>query len=266
MSRISILTLFPEQIIQGLAHSIVGKAIENGILELDFRNIRDFAINKHGQVDDALYGGGTGMLMMLEPIIKSWLSIYIEDPNQYLAELPAEMDLEKWRSQRKQISKDTLYFLSPKGKVFDQTMAKNMAKQEHLVFLCGHYEGVDQRVIDILEPEEISLGDFVLTGGESALIVIIDAISRLLPGVLPNKEAYLEDSHAQGYLEEVQYTRPAKWYGVEVPEVLLSGHQANIAEFRKHSRMRETIEKRPDLITNLQFTKEEWLSFLAELD
>lgn len=137
-----------------------------------------------------------------------------------------------------------------------------MAENEHLVFLCGHYEGIDQRIIDILEPEEISLGDFVLTGGESAVIVMIDAIARIIPDVLPNEEAFLNDSHAQGFLEEVQYTRPAEWHGLEVPKVLLSGHQANIDSFRKQSCMRETISKRPDLVKNIDFTKEDWLEFL----
>lgn len=262
MTKISILTLFPEQIKQCLSYSVVGNAIEKGLIELDCRDIRDFAINKHGQVDDAVYGGGTGMLMMLEPIIKTWLSLYISDPNEFIDNLPSDLNLEKWHEIRNSVSKDKIYFLSPKGKIFNQNKAMKMAENEHLVFLCGHYEGIDQRIIDILEPEEISLGDFVLTGGESAVIVMIDAIARIIPDVLPNEEAFLNDSHAQGFLEEVQYTRPAEWHGLEVPKVLLSGHQANIDSFRKQSCMRETISKRPDLVKNIDFTKEDWLEFL----
>ncbi|MGB4609735.1 MAG: tRNA (guanosine(37)-N1)-methyltransferase TrmD [Saccharofermentanales bacterium] len=260
MNKFSVLTLFPEIIAQGLNYSITGRAIADRLIELNLINIRDFAVNNYGQVDDKLYGGGTGMLMMPEPILAAWLSIYQTDPQKFLVQLsestessiikqPAEeISLSDWQLKIKEVSQDRIIYLSPKGKIFNQQMAQELAQEEHLVFLCGHYEGVDQRILDVLQVEEVSLGDFVLTGGEPALVVMIDAISRLIPGVLPNKEAHQADSHSAGMLEEPQYTRPANWHGLKVPDILLSGHQANIENFRKSKSLLETYKKRPDLL------------------
>ncbi|MGI6579480.1 MAG: tRNA (guanosine(37)-N1)-methyltransferase TrmD [Saccharofermentanales bacterium] len=260
MNKFSVLTLFPEIIAQGLNYSITGRAIADRLIELNLINIRDFAVNNYGQVDDKLYGGGTGMLMMPEPVLAAWLSIYQTDPQKFLVQLsestessiikqPAEeISLSDWQQKIKEVSQDRIIYLSPKGKIFNQQMAQELAQEEHLVFLCGHYEGVDQRILDVLQVEEVSLGDFVLTGGEPALVVMIDAISRLIPGVLPNKEAHQADSHSAGLLEEPQYTRPANWHGLKVPDILLSGHQANIENFRKSKSLLETYKKRPDLL------------------
>lgn len=265
MNRFSVLSLFPEIIEQGLSHSIIGKAIEKQLLELQYVQIRDFAINQYGQVDDKYFGGGRGMLMMIEPILKSWLSLYMDEPQKFLDEFPEEMSLENWQKTIKKVSTDRTIFLSPKGKVFNQRMAEELAQEEHIVFLCGHYEGVDQRVLDILDVEEVSLGDFVLTGGEPATVVMIDAISRLVPGVLPSEDAHQNDSHSSGFLEEPQYTRPANWRGVKAPEILLSGHQAKIDEYRKNQRILETMKKRPDMLKDKNLTQEEWASLLQEI-
>lgn len=284
MKKFSVLTLFPEIIEQGLNYSITGRAIADCLIELNLINIRDFAVNKYGQVDDKLYGGGTGMLMMPEPILAAWLSIYKKDTQQFLTQLSEssnllklsqhseatefldftqsseEMSLAAWQREVKKVSQDRIIYLSPKGRTFNQKMAQELSQEKHLVFLCGHYEGVDQRILDVLQVEEVSLGDFVLTGGEPALVVMIDAISRLIPGVLPNMEAHQADSHSAGLLEEPQYTRPANWHGLKVPEILLSGHQANIENYRKSKSLLETYTKRPDLLQNKSGSRENNLS------
>lgn len=262
MHVFSILTLFPEIIYNSLNYSIIGRAVEEEIIDLRCHNIRDNAINDYGQVDDKLYGGGRGMLMMVEPIVKTWLSLYLDNPESFLKKLPDQMSLGEWHETVKSVSQDKVIYLSPKGKVFNQDMAKELSEEDHLVFLCGHYEGVDQRALDILNVQEISLGDFVLTGGEPAVVVMIDAISRMIPGVLADEEAYLLDSHASGLLEEPQYTRPSNWKGVKVPEILLSGHQMKIDCYRKTESLRETLEKRPDLLQKKRISKEEWIKLI----
>ncbi|NLJ70156.1 MAG: tRNA (guanosine(37)-N1)-methyltransferase TrmD [Clostridiaceae bacterium] len=304
MNKFSVLTLFPEIIEQGLNYSITGRAIKECLIELNLINIRNFAMNKHGQIDDKLFGGGTGMLMMAEPILAAWLSIYEKDLQQFLTNLSESikdleviesadftedlgieslkskqlsemMLLEIWQNKIKEVSQDRIIYLSPKGKIFNQQMAQEFSREEHLVFLCGHYEGVDQRILDVLQVEEVSLGDFVLTGGEPALVVMIDAISRLIPGVLANEEAHQADSHSAGLLEEPQYTRPANWHGLNVPEILLSGHQANIEKYRKSKSLLETYKKRPDLLqkksaleennSSENLTEEDWLLLIDSL-
>ena len=299
MNKFSILTLFPEIVEQGLNYSITGRAISERLIELNLINIRDYAVNKYGQIDDKLYGGGTGMLMMPEPILAAWLSIYQKDPQKFITQLTElsdcsdtieslevteslnyiqlshEMRLTLWQQKIKEVSQDRIIYLSPKGKIFNQQMAQELSQEKHLVFLCGHYEGVDQRILDVLQVEEISLGDFVLTGGEPALVVMIDAISRLIPGVLPNVEAFQADSHSAGLLEEPHYTRPANWHGLKVPDILLSGHQANIEKYRKSKRLLETYNKRPDLLQNKsvlrknilseKLSEEDWLLLIDSL-
>lgn len=233
--RFSVLTLFPE-IIENLMHtSITGRALDKNVFELNLIQIRDYAINDYGKVDDYLFGGGTGMLMMAEPIYQAWNS--------------AEKNYGK---------PDRTIYLSPKGKTFSQNKAKELSDLDHVLLLCGHYEGVDQRVLDNIVDEEISIGDYVLTGGELAACVVMDAVSRLIPGVLPDETAFVEESHMGGLLEQPHYTRPADWRGKKVPEVLLSGHQARIREWQHLMSIRETLNKRPELLKDSDISQYDW--------
>ena len=220
-----ILTLFPEMIQQACSHSILKRASAAGILSVDCVNIRDFAVNKHGQVDDAPYGGGAGMVMMAPPIYDAFESI--GKPNARFV------------------------YLSPQGKVFNQQIAEELSQEKDIIMLCGHYEGVDRRVLDILSPEEISIGDYVLTGGELAALVVIDAVARLLPGAVGKNESVNNESFSsalEGMLEYPQYTRPPVFKEMEVPDILLSGHHKQIDEWRKEQSRQRTIKSRPDLI------------------
>lgn len=226
-----VLTLFPEMIQQGLNASILGKAQEKGIIDLNLINIRDYADNKHKQVDDYPFGGGAGMVMQPQPIMSAYESIK-KDPAQ----------------------KPRLIYLSPQGKVFNQAMAFELANEKELMFLCGHYEGVDERVIESIVTDEISIGDYILTGGELAVMVIIDAISRLIPGVLNNDQSKDTESFDDGLLEYPQYTRPADYCGLKVPEILLSGHHAKIEQWRREQSLLRTSEKRPDLLEKAELS------------
>ncbi len=232
--RVDILTLFPEMFEAVLDNSIIGRAKANGILELNYVQIRDFAFNKHRQVDDYPYGGGAGMVMQAEPIFLAYESVC-----KGLSKKPK-----------------TIY-LSPQGKPFRQGMAKRLAKEEHLVLLCGHYEGVDQRVLDEIVDMEISLGDFVLTGGEVAAMAVVDATARLIPGVLKSEISFLEESHFSGLLEYPQYTRPERWHNRDVPEVLLSGHHKNIEAWKREMSIRTTFFKRRGMLSSANLTEKE---------
>lgn len=238
--RIIVLTLFPETIEANVNTSIVGRAIASGKILVETKNIRDHAGNPYGKVDDSLFGGGTGMLMMCQPVYDTW------------AEAAGSFPLD---------TKPYTVFLSPKGAVFNQKKAIELSHKENLIFLCGHYEGIDQRVLDEVVDEEISIGDYVLTGGELAASVVIDALARLVPGVLPNEEAFTLESHMNGKLEYPQYTRPAAWHGRDVPAVLLSGHHKNIRKWQDTVSLYETMMKRPDLFEKLDISEEE----MAEL-
>ena len=224
-----ILTLFPDMVMQGLGTSIIGRAVNNGLLSIEAVNIRDYAFNKHQSVDDYPYGGGAGMLMQAEPVYQAYEAI-----------------------AEKVKKKPRVVYLSPQGATFSQTMAEELAKEENLVFLCGHYEGIDQRFIDECVDEEISIGDFVLTGGEIPAMAVADAVCRMVPGVLPDEEAFTAESHWDGLLEHPQYTRPENWRGREVPEVLLSGHHANIEAWRREMSLRRTKKDRPDLFAQFE--------------
>lgn len=237
--KFSILSLFPEQVRDALRFSMTARAIDRGLIELDLVQIRDFAINDYGQVDDAPYGGGRGMLMMCEPIYQAWLSV---------------MD----KSVRDSDGSVHTVFLTPAGKTFDQPMALELSKKTHIAFICGHYEGVDARVIEEIGAAEVSLGDFVLTGGELAAAVMIDAVTRLIPGVLPDEDAWRIESFSDGLLEWPQYTRPRVWRDRAVPDVLLSGHQANIDRERDVSRLIETLTKKPELLKGQSIDTELW--------
>ena len=233
--RISVLTLFPEMIDQSVGSSITGRALQSGIFSLETIQIRDFAVNRYGKVDDYCFGGGTGMLMMAEPVWQAW---------QKACEIPAK--------------KRRTVYLSPKGHLFNQAKAAELAELDQLILLCGHYEGIDQRVLDEIVDEDLSIGDYVLTGGELAASVVIDAMLRLIPGVLPNEDAYSRESHMAGLLEHPQYTRPAAWHGIKVPDVILSGHQAKIEHWQRLASLHETMVRRPDLFSKLHLTAREW--------
>jgi len=223
-----VMTLFPEQINNILNESITGRAIEKGILNVEAVDIRDYAQNRYKHVDDYIYGGGSGMLIQAEPVYLCYKDI-----------------LEKYNTADE--STRVLY-MSPQGKRFDQKMASELSKEKSLIFLCGHYEGIDERALELLHVEEVSLGDFVLTGGEIAAAAMIDCISRLVPGVLGNEESSVEESFSGGLLEYPQYTRPAEYMGLKVPEVLLSGNHALIKKWREDMARERTKEKRPDLL------------------
>ena len=222
--HITVLTLFPEMITQISHSSILGRALDAKLISIDAVNIRDYAFNKHQKVDDYPYGGGAGMLMQAEPI--------------YLA-------YEAAVSKMKQ--KPRVIYTNPQGKTFDQKMAAELSKEEDLIFLCGHYEGVDERVLSEIVTDHISIGDYVLTGGELPAMIMIDAISRLIPGVLHNDSSTEFESFEQNLLEYPQYSRPEEWHGMKVPEVLLSGHHENVEKWRHEQSVRRTLANRPDL-------------------
>ncbi len=225
MMRIDIMTLFPEMCEAAVSESIIGRARKTEKVQIVCTNIRDFAGNKHNKVDDMPYGGGMGMIMAASPIYNCYKSLYNEGEE-----------------------KPHLIYLSPKGKTFTQKRAVELSKLDRIVLLCGHYEGIDERVIEEIVDEEISIGDFVLTGGELPALTVADAVCRMLPGVLSDDICFEEESHFAGLLEYPQYTRPAVWNGKEVPEVLLSGNHAKIAEWRKEMSIKITKERRPDLL------------------
>lgn len=233
--RFDIMTLFPEMVMNGLETSIIGRAVKNKILEIEAWNIRDYAFNKHSSVDDYPYGGGAGMLMQAEPVYLAYQSI--EGKIGY---------------------RPRVVYLTPQGSVFNQTMAKDFAKEQDLVFLCGHYEGIDERVLEEVVTDFVSIGDYVLTGGELPAMVMMDAVSRMVPGVLSNQESGETESFAGNLLEYPQYSRPEEWHGKKVPPVLLSGHHANIEAWRREQSILRTAKNRPDLLKKADLTNKEW--------
>ncbi len=230
--RIDIMTLFPEMCDSVLNESIIGRARKSGAVEINFTNIRDFSGNKHNKVDDMPYGGGMGMVMAASPIYDCYSSLYSENE-----------------------PKPHLIYMSPKGKTLTQQRVVELSKLDRIVILCGHYEGIDQRVIDEIVDEEISIGDYVLTGGELPAMVLTDAVCRMLPGVLSDDLCFEEESHFSGTLEYPQYTRPAVWKEREVPEVLLSGNHAEIEKWRRKQSLIITKERRPDMYERIELTK-----------
>lgn len=223
--RFDILTLFPETVEAVLAESIIGRARKNGIITVEAHNIRDYTLDKHKKTDDTPYGGGKGMLMATQPIYDCYKAV-----------------LEKQGEGSRRV-----IYASPRGRIFNHQIAKELSEYDNIIILCGHYEGVDERVIEEIVDEEISIGDYVLTGGELPACIIVDAVSRLIDGVLSDKECYENESIASGLLEYPQYTRPPVFNGREVPEVLLSGHHANIDKWRLEKSLELTRERRPDL-------------------
>ena len=230
-----VLTLFPDMIRDGMNTSIIGRAIAGGFLDIEAVNIRDYAFNKHQKVDDYPYGGGAGMLMQAEPVYLAYQSV--EEKIGY---------------------RPRVVFLTPQGKVFNQEMAKDFAREKDLVFLCGHYEGIDERVLEEIVTDYVSIGDYVLTGGELPAMVMMDSISRMVPGVLTNQESGETESFSGNLLEYPQYSRPETWHGKQVPPVLLSGHHANVDTWRREQSVYRTAKWRPDLLKKADLTNKEW--------
>lgn len=244
MYHIDIMTLFPETVGDVLSESILGRAQERDFLRIETHQIRDYTLQKQKQVDDYPYGGGRGAIMQADPLYRCWAHLC------------------EWYGKHLHT-----IFLSPCGVTFSQSEAKRLATDyDHLVLVCGHYEGVDQRFIDECVDEEISLGDFVLTGGEIAAMAVADAVSRLVPGVLPDPECFENESHWDGLLEYPQYSRPAVWHDRPVPEILTSGNHAKIALWRRRESIRRTRDRRPDLFAKLKFTSKEDQKLLLELE
>lgn len=232
--RFDVLTIFPGLFDKVLGESIIGRAQENGLLTVNAVNIRDYTLDKHKKTDDYPYGGGNGMVMLAQPIYDAYMSI------------AGSLDY-----------KPRVIYMSPQGKPLNQKLVEELSACSHIVLLCGHYEGVDERILDEIVDEEISIGDYVLTGGELPAMVLIDAVSRTIPGVLSNEDSYSDESHSEGLLEYPQYTRPYEYKGRQVPEVLMSGHHANINRWRRKQSLKRTRLKRPDLLEKLELSKED---------
>jgi tRNA (guanine37-N1)-methyltransferase len=236
--KIDVLSLFPDMFSGVFGQSILKKAQEKSAVQFQVLDFREFSTNKHRNVDDYPYGGGAGMVLTPQPLFDA-----VETLTKETSEEPR------------------IILLCPQGERFSQKKAEELAKEKHLIFLCGHYEGYDERIREHLVTDEISIGDFVLTGGELGAMVVIDAVTRLLPGVLGKEESHLQDSFSTGLLEHPQYTRPADFRGMKVPDVLMSGNHKNIEEWRKKESLKRTYERRPDLLENIELSKEEekWL-------
>lgn len=239
--KFHVMTLFPEMVMNGLNTSILGRAAAKGLVSFDAVNIRDYTLERHGQVDDYPYGGGAGMVMQAEPIYRAYEAI-------------------AGRSGKK----PRVVYMTPQGRVFNQKIAEELSREEELVFLCGHYEGVDERVLDMIVTDFLSAGDYVLTGGELPAMMMIDCISRLIPGVLNNGDSAEFESFHDNLLEYPQYTRPEEFMGRKVPEILLSGHHANIDRWRREQSIIRTLERRPELLADAVLSKKEQ-QFLEKL-
>lgn len=239
--RIDIMTLFPDMCLAYLSESVIGRARESGKVQIECTNIRDYTMDKHRRVDDTPYGGGMGMIMQAQPIFDCYTDIC-----------------------KKTGTKPHLIYLTPQGKTLTQQRVKELSQFDNIALLCGHYEGVDERVIEELQPEEISVGDYVLTGGELPALIVADAVSRMIPGVLSSDECFTEESHYSYLLEYPQYTRPFEWHGREVPEILTSGHHANIEKWRREQALKRTAERRPDMLEKAQLTAKD-IKFLSDL-
>ena len=231
-----VLTLFPDMVYNSLNHSIIKRAIDNNIININCINIRDFSNNKHNHIDDYAYGGGAGMVIKPQPVYDSYLSI-----------------------KNKVKANTKVLYMTPQGKPFNQKMAEDLSKEEDLILLCGHYEGIDERVIEEIVTDEISIGDFVLTGGELPAIMLIDAISRLIPNVLGKEESFLNESFNNNLLEYPNYTRPFVFNDKKVPDILLSGNHKKIEKWKREQSLIRTYKKRPDLLKNANLSKEDKL-------
>ena len=229
-----VLTLFTQMIDDCMSHSIIGRARKEGLINIKAVDIRDFSNDKHRHVDDYPYGGGVGMVMKPQPVYDAYKSLNIEK------------------------QKARVIYMTPQGKPFDQKTAQELSKEENIVIICGHYEGIDERVIEEIVTDEISMGDFVLTGGEIAAMAVIDSVSRLKPGVLGKEESFMDESFSDGLLEYPQYTRPPEFMGRKVPDVLLSGNHQNVDKWRHEQSLIRTYEKRPDIYSKLELNKKDY--------
>ncbi len=252
-----IMTLFPDMVMDGLSTSITGRAVNKGLLSIEAVNIRDYAFNKHNSVDDYPYGGGAGMLMQAEPVYQCYKAV-----EEKIREKRRDMECAACResSGAEAVSggkTPRVVYLSPQGRTFNQSMAEEFAKEEELILLCGHYEGIDERVLEEIVTDQVSIGDYVLTGGELPAMIIVDAVSRLVPGVLHNDVSAEFESFQDGLLEYPQYSRPEVWHGKKVPGILLSGHHANVERWRRDESVIRTAKNRPDLLKKAVLTEEE---------
>ena len=229
MINFHVLTLFPEMVTGGLCTSILGRAMSRGVISLEAVNIRDYTTDKHGKVDDYTYGGGAGMLMQAQPVYDAWEAVSARIRDRGFRERPR------------------VIYLTPQGRTFRQELAQELAKEQELILLCGHYEGIDERVLEEIVTDEVSIGDYVLTGGELPAMVLIDAVARLVPGVLHNEESAATESFDNGLLEYPQYSRPEIWHDKKVPEILLSGDHAKVDQWRLEQSIERTKKRRPDL-------------------
>ena len=272
--KFNILTLFPEMVMAGLNTSIIGRGIAGGLLTIEATDIRDYAFNKHKSVDDYPYGGGAGMLIQAEPVYQAYLDVtgkeakesFDTELEEYDGEAPKKAIINVCKDSAEKVSDDAtekdsdkgleedirkpprVIYLSPIGKAFNQALAEELAGEEELILLCGHYEGIDERVLEEIVTDYISIGDYVVTGGELPAMILVDAISRLVPGVLSNSASTDFESFQDNLLEYPHYTRPEEWRGKKVPEILLSGHHANIEKWRHEQSVKRTKENRPDLL------------------
>ena len=260
-----ILTLFPDMVMDGLNTSIIGRAVNAGLLSIEAVNIRDYAFNKHQSVDDYPYGGGAGMLMQAEPVYLAYKAVAdrIASGQYGAGDRAADGELPEKSAPGK---RPRVVYLSPQGDVFDQKMAEELAQEKDLILLCGHYEGIDERVLEEIVTDYVSIGDYVLTGGELPAMVMVDAVSRLVPGVLHNDVSAEFESLQDNLLEYPQYSRPEEWHGKKVPPVLLSGHHANIEKWRREQSILRTYERRPDLFEKCELTEKErkWLEEMGK--
>lgn len=248
--NIHIMTLFPEMVMGGLNTSIIGRAIKKGLLSIEAVNIRDYAYNKHQSVDDYPYGGGAGMLMQAEPVYQCYQAV--------MERIHVDMKRTiQGIEQESGVNSPRVLYMSPQGKTFSQKMAEELSKEEELIFLCGHYEGIDERVLEEIVTDYVSIGDYVLTGGELPAMVMVDAISRMVPGVLHNDSSAEFESFQDNLLEYPQYSRPEIWHGKKVPEILLSGHHANIEKWRREQSVIRTARNRPDMLVKAALTEKE---------
>lgn len=248
-----ILTLFPEMVMDGLNTSITGRAVKNGHITIEATNIRDFAENKHGHVDDYPYGGGAGMVMQPGPVYRAYEHVKNDidarkTNDKNIEDIAINSSLKNVATGIDTSKKPRVIYMTPQGKVFNQSIAEELAQEEDLILLCGHYEGIDERVLEMIVTDNLSIGDYVLTGGELPAMVVIDAISRLVPGVLNNDVSAEFETFHDNLLEYPQYTRPEEFMGMKVPEVLLSGHHKNIDAWRREQSIQRTRERRPDLL------------------
>ncbi len=244
--KLDILSLFPEMFTGVFGSSIIAKARERELVSIDIHNFRTYATNKHNTVDDYPFGGGGGMVLQVEPIYLALQEL-----------MGGEASFSQWVNTSKEKRRPRVILMTPQGKRFEQEIAKELAQEDHLIFICGHYEGYDERIREHLVTDELSLGDFVLTGGEIAAMAMVDSIVRLQKGVLGNEESAVTDSFYNGLLEYPQYTRPAEFNGWKVPDVLLSGHHKNIEDWRMQQSLYRTYTRRPDLLHNFSFSKRE---------